>query len=167
MGKETERKFLVKDESYKEGAKAYDIAQGYICAEEGRVVRVRVKGERAFITVKSATVGYARDEFEYEIPAEEGRAMLERVCLRPIIEKRRYEKEYGGHKWEVDEFGGENEGLVVAEIELEDEDERFELPPFAGAEVTGNALYYNARLFDYPLSRWSEEERREYDEGRK
>lgn len=166
MGKEIERKFTVISDSYRENAAAYDIAQGYICADENRVVRVRLKNGRAFLTVKNATIGYSRDEFEYEIPADDARVMLERVCIQPVISKRRYVTEHEGHVWEVDEFHGENEGLVIAEIELDDEDEPFALPPFVGMEVTGNPLYYNARLFSHPFCRWSAEEKSEHAKKR-
>ena len=166
MGKEIEKKFTVISDSYKANAAAYDIAQGYICTDENRVVRVRLKNGRAFLTVKNATIGYSRDEFEYEIPADDARVMLERVCIQPVISKRRYVTEHTGHVWEVDEFHGENEGLVIAEIELDDEDEPFSLPPFVGMEVTGNPLYYNARLFSHPFCRWSAEEKSEHAKKR-
>ena len=133
---EIERKYLVVNEHYKNGI-PIRISQGYICSEENRVVRVRIKGERAYITIKNATIGFARNEYEYE-----------------IIDKTRYVVKHGGFEWEVDEFHGDNEGLVVAEIELEDKDEVFELPDFVGEEVTGDARYYNACLFKNPYKNW-------------
>ena len=150
---EIERKYLVVNEHYKNGI-PIRISQGYICSEENRVVRVRIKGERAYITIKNATIGFARNEYEYEIPVADAKAMLQNTCQQPIIDKTRYVVEHGDFKWEVDEFHGDNEGLVVAEIELEDKDEVFELPDFVGEEVTGDARYYNACLFKNPYKNW-------------
>ena len=150
---EIERKYLVVNEHYKNGI-PIRISQGYICSEENRVVRVRIKGERAYITIKNATIGFARNEYEYEIPVADAEAMLQNTCQQPIIDKTRYVVEHGDFKWEVDEFHGDNEGLVVAEIELEDKDEVFELPDFVGEEVTGDARYYNACLFKNPYKDW-------------
>lgn len=150
---EIERKYLVVNEHYKNGI-PIRISQGYICSEENRVVRVRIKGERAYITIKNATIGFARNEYEYEIPVADAEAMLQNTCQQPIIDKTRYVVEHGGVKWEVDVFHGDNEGLVVAEIELEDKDEVFELPDFVGEEVTGDARYYNACLFKNPYKNW-------------
>ena len=150
---EIERKYLVVNEHYKNGI-PIRISQGYICSEENRVVRVRIKGKRAYITIKNATIGFARNEYEYEIPVADAEAMLQNTCQQPIIDKTRYVVEHGDFKWEVDEFHGDNEGLVVAEIELEDKDEVFELPDFVGEEVTGDARYYNACLFKNPYKNW-------------
>ena len=150
---EIERKYLVVNEHYKNGI-PIRISQGYICSEENRVVRVRIKGKRAYITIKNATIGFARNEYEYEIPVADAEAMLQNTCQQPIIDKTRYVVEHGGFKWEVDEFHGDNEGLVVAEIELEDKDEVFALPDFVGEEVTGDARYYNACLFKNPYKNW-------------
>ncbi len=150
MGTEIERKFLVKSDSYKDISTPHKISQGYICSESDRVVRVRVKDEKAFITIKNKTIGFSRDEWEYEIPLSDGLSMLRNVCQQPIIEKTRYVSQYGNHTWEVDEFHGENKGLIVAEIELASEDEQFEVPDFIDTEVTNDARYYNAMLFKVP-----------------
>lgn len=153
---EIERKYLVVNEDYRSGVAIF-IAQGYICSEQDRVVRVRVKGDRAFLTIKNATIGFARNEYEYEIPVDDAKAMLQNTCQQPIIEKTRYVVEHKGMIWEVDEFHGDNEGLVVAEIELENKDMQFECPDFVGKEVTGEARYYNACLFKHPYKEWINE----------
>ncbi len=150
---EIERKYLVVNKQYKEG-KPIRISQGYICSEEDRVVRVRIKGDKAYLTIKNATIGFARNEYEYEIPVADAEAMLHNTCQQPIIDKTRYILEHKGFTWEVDEFHGDNEGLVVAEIELEDKGTTFELPNFVGKEVTGEAKYYNACLFKKPYKTW-------------
>ena len=150
---EIERKYLVVNESYKAG-KPIRISQGYICSEEDRVVRVRIKGDKGYITIKNATIGFARNEYEYEIPVADAEAMLQNTCQQPIIDKTRYVLDYKGFTWEVDEFHGDNEGLVVAEIELENRDAEFERPDFVGEEVTGEARYYNACLFKKPYKTW-------------
>ena len=153
---EIERKFLVVNNEYKSG-KPQRISQGYICSENDRVVRVRIKGDKAYLTIKNATIGFARNEYEYEIPVADAEAMLHNTCQQPIIEKTRYVLEYKGYTWEVDEFHGDNEGLVVAEIELENKDDVFDCPDFIGEEVTGDARYYNACLFKNPYKMWKAE----------
>jgi CYTH domain-containing protein len=150
---EIERKYLVTNNNYKSGT-PIRISQGYICSEENRVVRVRIKGDKAYLTIKNATIGFARDEYEYEIPVADAEAMLHNTCQQPIIDKTRYILEYKDFIWEVDEFHGDNEGLVVAEIELENKNQQFELPDFIGEEVTDNARYYNACLFKNPYKNW-------------
>ncbi len=142
---EIERKFLVINNKY-QNAKNVRIRQGYVCSTDNRVVRVRVKGEHGYLTLKNSTVGFARNEYEYEIPVDEANEMLETMCRKPIIDKIRYLYEYAGHLWEVDEFHGSHEGLVVAEIELEHINDAFEKPDFVGEEVTGNPRYYNSNL---------------------
>ena len=143
---EIERKFLVVNDKYKMGT-PQRISQGYICSENDRVVRVRIKGDKAYLTIKNATIGFARNEYEYEIPVADAEAMLKNTCQQPIIDKTRYVLEYKGFIWEVDEFHGDNEGLVVAEIELDSREATFDHPDFIGEEVTGDARYYNACLF--------------------
>lgn len=150
---EIERKYLVTNNNYKSGT-SIRISQGYICSEENRVVRVRIKGDKAYLTIKNATIGFARNEYEYEIPVADAEAMLHNTCQQPIIDKTRYILEYKGFIWEVDEFHGDNEGLVVAEIELENKNQQFELPDFIGEEVTDDARYYNACLFKNPYKNW-------------
>lgn len=154
MAKEIERKFLVVNFSYREKSTSKRICQGYICAEADRVVRVRIYGEKAFLTVKNAAIGFARDEFEYEIPVSDAEALLERCCLQPTIEKVRYKLFYKGFWWEIDEFYGENEGLIIAEIELPDVTTVFEKPDFVGEEVTDDHRYYNANLIKKPYNQW-------------
>ena len=147
--KETERKFLV-DGSFKEHAfRAYDVRQGYLCSDPDRTVRVRLRGDQGFITVKGRgdASGTTRFEWEKEIPAGEAEALL--ALAEPgIIDKTRYliHNTDGIHVWEVDEFHGSNEGLVLAEIELDDEDDAFDRPSWLGAEVTGDPRYYNSSL---------------------
>lgn len=142
---EIERKFLVVSNEY-HSKKAFHIRQGYICSEKNKVVRIRIRDNRAFLTLKNAMIGFARNEYEYEIPVKDAEEMLENMCRKPIIDKHRYLYEYSGHTWEIDEFHGKNEGLVIAEIELEDINEEFEKPKFIGEEVTGKPHYYNANL---------------------
>ena len=150
---EIERKFLVVNDKYKMGT-PQRISQGYICSENDRVVRVRIKGDKAYLTIKNATIGFARNEYEYEIPVADAEAMLKNTCQQPIIDKTRYVLEYKGFIWEVDEFHGDNEGLVVAEIELDSREATFDHPDFIGEEVTGDARYYNAGLFKNPYKMW-------------
>lgn len=155
MGKETERKFLVDEQTdFRHFSVPVYYCQGYLCTDENRVVRVRLAGEKGFLTVKGRNRGAVRSEFEYEIPPEEAREMLEELCLRPLIAKYRYRIPYKGLVWEVDVFTGENEGLVVAEVELPSEDYIFSLPPWVREEVTGDSRYYNSALVKHPYSQW-------------
>ena len=145
---EIERKFLVVDDSYKQlSYGSFHIVQGYICSERGRSVRVRIRDERAYLTIKgpSENGGLSRYEFEREIPLEDGRQMMQ-LCEPGIIDKTRWLVKFGNHTFEVDEFHGSNEGLVVAEVELAYEDESFKKPHFIGKEVTGDRRYYNSQL---------------------
>jgi len=153
---EIERKFLVLDDSYKQLSYASShIAQGYICSERGRTVRVRIKDNRAYLTIKgpSENNGLSRYEFEREIPLEDARQMLH-FCEPGIIDKTRWLVKSGNHTFEVDEFHGANEGLVVAEVELAYEDEPFKKPHFIGKEVTGDRRYYNSQLRLCPFQKW-------------
>lgn len=146
MPLEIERKFLVKDSGFKDMAsRRVDICQGYLSRVPERTVRVRRLDDKGFITVKSKNTGAVRHEFEYQVPVEDALEML-RMCEPPIIEKSRYLVEYDGLTWEVDEFHGAKEGLIVAEVELQAEDQPFNLPPFIGKEVTGDPAYYNSNL---------------------
>ena len=142
---EIERKFLVISDEYR-NTESVRIRQGYVCSANNRVVRVRTKGEKGFLTLKNATIGFARNEYEYEIPLADAIEMLDTMCRKPIIDKTRYLYMYKGHLWEVDEFHGRNEGLVIAEIELEHENDTFEKPDFIGDEVTGRPQFYNSNL---------------------
>lgn len=150
MGVEIERKYLVKDESYKAMAAAsVKIEQGYLSADPRATVRLRISAwsegaEHAFITVKSKNVGAARGEWEYEIPVDDARQMMPLCCRK--LEKTRYAVPFGGYTWEVDAFAGKLSGLVVAEVELPSVDVSPALPPFAGEEVTGDPAYYNSNL---------------------
>lgn len=154
MGKEVERKFLVTGEGWRAGA-ARDYRQGYLNLDKERTVRVRIAGDTGCITVKGITRGASRAEYEYPIPIDDAAAMLNTLCLRPLIEKRRHLLEHHGMTWEVDEFYGENAGLVVAEIELEAPEQSFDKPPWIGEEVTDDARYYNANLVQTPYSKWT------------
>jgi CYTH domain-containing protein len=156
MGQEIERKFLVEGESWRTGP-GTRIRQGYLRNEIGGTVRVRTKGERAFLTIKGSMTGITRPEFEYEIPLEDANQILDSLCLKPLIEKIRYEMRMGRFKWEVDEFLGENAGLIVAEIELEDENQDFPKPDWLGREVSGDIRYQNANLVKNPYSKWGKE----------
>lgn len=155
-GLEIERKFLVRDDSYKR--QAYDssrIKQGYICSGHGRTVRVRVRGHCGFLTIKgpSDAAGMSRYEFEKEITLDEAEQLF-RLCEPGVIDKTRWLVRSGEHTFEVDEFYGENEGLVMAEVELESEDEAFKKPDFIGREVTGDRRFYNSHLRQYPFCIW-------------
>ena len=154
MGKEIERKFLLKSDSWRSFAKGKRHRQGYLNRVKERIVRIRTIEDKGFLTIKGITTGATREEFEYEIPVAEASAMLEQLCERPLIEKNRYKIEFSGLVWEVDEFLGENQGLIVAEVELESEDQSFEKPAWIGEEVTGDPKYFNSNLVQHPYSRW-------------
>ena len=151
---EIERKFLVIGDSWRQGAAGIQFRQGYLCTDPERTVRVRLAGEAGTLTIKGKTEGISRAEFEYLIPADEAAELLDRLCLRPLIEKTRFRVEHAGRTWEIDEFFGVNEGLVLAEVELESADAQPELPPWAGQEVSDDPRYYNASLVQYPFSTW-------------
>ncbi|HBC75729.1 MAG: adenylate cyclase [Candidatus Wallbacteria bacterium GWC2_49_35] len=155
MAKEIERKFLVKGEDYKKLAKDVNYRQGYLSTVKERTVRVRTVASEGFLTIKGITVGASRAEYEYKIPAADANEMLDNLCEKPIVEKNRYKIPAGRHTWEVDEFLGVNQGLVVAEIELASEDEAFEKPSWAGEEVTGDPKYFNSNLIKNPYTKWS------------
>ena len=132
MPVEIERKFLVKDDSWKESAIGTKYIQGYLSKEKDSTIRVRIAGDEAFITIKSKVVGFSRQEYEYKIPIPDAKKMLDSMCFKPLIIKTRYEIKYQGNIWEVDVFDGENKGLILAEIELSSETQNFENP--AGLE---------------------------------
>jgi CYTH domain-containing protein len=154
MSVEIEKKFLVIGDDWKKLTAGTIYRQGYLKSGHGCTVRVRIAGERGYLTVKGVSVGAARKEYEYEIPLAEAGEMLENLCNKPLIEKRRYRIPIADHIWEVDEFFGENEGLVIAEVELKKEDEDFVKPEWVGMEVTGDIRYYNANLVNYPFTKW-------------
>ena len=156
MAQEIERKFLVKDDSYK--ALAYHssrIAQGYICSMRGRTVRVRIRDDKGYLTIKgpSDASGLGRYEWEKEIPLHEAQELM-KLCEPGMIDKTRYLVRSGKHVFEVDEFYGENEGLTLAEVELSSADEAYEKPDFIDEEVTGDVKYYNSFLMKHPFSKW-------------
>jgi len=155
MAKEIERKFLVKNNDWKNlVTKQTKIQQAYLNLDKERTVRVRIKNEEAFLTIKGITKGIERQEFEYKIPIKDAQAMLQ-ICHKPIIEKTRFEVIYKNHLWEIDEFYGDNKGLIVAEIELKSTNEAFEKPDFIGTEVSDDSRYYNASLIQLPFCKWS------------
>lgn len=144
--KEIERKFLVKSHEYRVNPIAiHNIKQGYLSTRKDATVRVRIKNDKAFLTVKGVNIGATRNEWEYPVPYNEATEMLD-LSQGVIIEKTRYIVEFKGYTWEIDEFHGAHEGLIIAEIELTDEKETFPIPPFVGEEVTGNVAYYNSTL---------------------
>jgi len=154
MGTEIERKFLVIGDEWRSLAQGIPYAQGYLVSELGRTVRVRIAGEQGFITIKGATQGISRAEFEYEIPVQDARELLENLCDRPFIQKTRHKIRYGGFLWEVDEFAGENQGLIMAEVELQDAEQAIVPPPWIGEEVSHDPRYYNSNLAKFPFSQW-------------
>ncbi len=154
MPLEIERKFLVQSDEWREGAKPVRYCQGYLCPGQGPTVRVRTKGDQGVLTIKARTTGLARMEFEYPVPLDEAKFMLQYLCAQPVIDKYRHRVMYRGFEWVVDEFHGQNKGLIMAEIELEHEQQKFPLPPWAGREVTNDGRYYNASLALNPFSRW-------------
>jgi adenylate cyclase len=155
MGLEIEKKYLLKDDSWKKQViSGIYYRQGYISSQPGRVVRIRTIEDKAYLTIKGKSIGAVRSEYEYEIPYEEAVEILTQVCEKPIIEKIRYKLMYKDLLWEIDEFEAENKGLVVAEVELEDESQNIDLPPWVGEEVTTQEKYYNASLVKKPFSAW-------------
>lgn len=151
MPVEIERKFLVTSNEWRAGAHGTTIRQGYLSNGSEATVRIRVAGDMAFLTIKSRTEGLARAEFEYPIPRADAEALLETLCVLPLIEKTRYPVEHEGHLWTVDVFEGENDGLVVAEVELSRLDEVVKLPVWVGEEVTDDPRYRNSALVHAPL----------------
>ena len=154
MATETELKFMLVGDAWRELADGEEIRQGYISTEKERVIRVRVIGSKATLTIKGITVRCSRSEFEYEIPAQHASDLLANCCQQPIIEKMCYKISYQGFIWEVDEFHGANEGLIVAEIELANIDTQFAKPDWIGEEVTDDPRYFNSNLVANPFTRW-------------
>ncbi len=155
MAKEIERKFLVRSDGWRRAARAgVSYRQGYFPTAEGCTVRVRIAGGKAFLTIKGKAAGLSRDEFEYPIPPGDAGQMLESLCLKPLIEKTRYDVDVCGVHWTVDEFAGANEGLVLAEVELEDERQQIALPDWAGEDVSGDWRYTNRSLVSHPWREW-------------
>ena len=155
MALEIERKFLVKDARWRALIdESRKMRQGYLTQAGKASVRIRCDAKRGWINVKSAQLGVSRDEYEYEIPLADAEQMLDQLALKPLIEKTRHFVRIGPHMWEIDEFEGQNAGLIVAEIELGDVGEFFERPAWIGAEVTDDARYYNNNLARNPYTSW-------------
>ncbi|MDR0660327.1 MAG: CYTH domain-containing protein [Prevotellaceae bacterium] len=155
MPKEIERKFLTTNSGYRQVAKGESYKQGYICRLPDKIVRIRIAGNKAFIAIKGMLHNaITRLEYEYEIPVDHAEEMLQKFCEKPLIEKTRYKVPWGKNIWEIDEFHGDNEGLIVAEIEMPSEDYQFELPPWVGKEVTDDSRYLNANLVLNPYKSW-------------
>jgi len=152
MAREIERKFLTKGSAWRR-AGGMRLCQGYLSSAKGRTVRVRTVGDKAYLTIKGMAVGATRPEFEYEIPYQDAKELLN-LCEMPLIEKDRHRLEEGGVVWEIDEFLGENRGLIVAEVELESEDQPFTKPDWVGEEVTGDPRYFNSNLIKKPYTKW-------------
>lgn len=154
---EIERKFLVDPARWTPPGTGTQYRQGYLSTDPARSVRVRLAGEAAWLTIKGETLGISREEFEYPIPAADAGILLDRLCLRPLIEKTRYRVGVAGVTWEVDVFAGDNAGLLLAEVELADERQTLVLPGWVGQEVTGDPRYYNASLVLCPYCDWPAE----------
>lgn len=155
MGRENERKYLVRDDRWKHNAgTGTHYRQGYLCLDPARNVRVRIGGGKAVVTIKGQSEDHTRAEFEYPIPVEDASQILARLCVRPLIEKTRYDIRIGGFTWQVDEFAGENAGLVVAELETDKSEREISRPEWIGQEVTGDPRYFNPSLVTEPYSHW-------------
>lgn len=154
MPQEIERKFLVTGEAWRSLGTSQRYCQGYIPTQDNRTVRVRIAGDTGYLTLKGPAARLARPEFEYTIPVGDAQAILESLCDRPFIEKVRYRVPLDPVVWEIDEFGGDNAGLILAEVELASEDQAVDLPEWIGEEVTDDPRYYNANLVKYPFKDW-------------
>jgi adenylate cyclase len=157
MAQEIERKFLVADDTWRDGAERSLYKQGYIPTQGEHTVRVRLVGDNGYLTLKGPAIGLVRSEFEYSIPRRDAEAMLQEFCSPPLIEKYRYRLMIGDVVWEVDEFLGENQGLILAEVELEDPTQPIELPSWIGQEVTGDPRYFNSKLALNPYTQWDKD----------
>ena len=156
MALEIERKYLIDLEKIGTLENGIRIKQGYLSTDKNAVVRVRVKNDKAYLTIKGANNGISRLEFEYEIPFDEANEMLDNLCKKPLIDKTRYIIKHDIHIWEIDVFYGDNEGLVVAEVELKDENEKINLPSWIKEEVTSDNRYFNSNLMKHPYKDWVE-----------
>lgn len=154
MAQEIERKYLLKEDSWRNLAEGTVYCQGYIATQDKTTVRVRIVGQQGYLTIKGASIGYSRLEFEYPIPVEDAQEMLNTLCQRPFIEKIRYKIAWGGLIWEIDEFQGLNQGLILAEVELTHSDQDILLPPWIGEEVSHDSRYFNSYLVKHPFSQW-------------
>ena len=154
MAIEIERKLHVKQKPLSIAKRSLKINQGYIINEKSKVIRVREKGDDYFLTIKGNNIGISRLEYDFPISKEDAKELIFHFCKTTLIEKTRHYIEHKGHTWEVDEFHGKNNGLIVAEIELESEDEKFEIPDWVGEEVTQDDRYYNMNLAIHPFTSW-------------
>lgn len=154
VGTEIERKFLLRNDGWRAGVTGTMYRQGYLNSAKERTVRIRTVGDKAFLTIKGITVGATRAEYEYPIPFDECNAMLDTLAEKPLIEKKRYKIKRGDLTWEIDEFFGDNKGLVVAEVELQSESQAFDKPDWVGDEVSGDPRYFNSNLIKHPYTRW-------------
>ncbi len=154
MPQEIEYKYLVRLDVWKPAESGVLYRQGYLSSAKERVVRIRNVGERAYLTIKGPAHGITRLEFEYTIPVADAATMLDLLCELPLIEKTRYRQSFGGRIWEIDVFHGDNTGLVVAELEVADESEQFEPPPWLGREMSGDPRYFNSNLVGNPYKNW-------------
>ncbi len=155
MPQEIERKFLTRTSAWRsQVASESIIRQGYLCVDAERTVRVRLRDRMGFLTIKGKSSGISRAEYEYKIPAAEASELLDTLCLRPLVEKKRYCVEVAGLTWEVDEFFGENAGLILVEVELESADREIVLPEWVGQEVSGDRRYFNSYLIRHPYKTW-------------
>jgi adenylate cyclase len=153
MGVEIERKFLLAGDGWRALGEPVLLRQGYLSSDPARVVRVRVEGDQAYVTIKGKSSGATRGEWEYPVPLDEANELLA-LCEQPLVEKTRRKIEFAGNVWEVDEFAGANQGLVIAEIELSSEDQAFDKPDWIGEDVTHDKRYYNSNLAKHPFSSW-------------
>ncbi len=155
MAIEIERKFLVVGDGWRSLVTGVPYSQGYISGAKGRTVRIRIAGDQGYLTIKGASEGISRLEFEYAIPLSDAEEMLNCLCDRPLIEKHRYKIPWGSLIWEVDEFQGDNQGLIIAEMELSNQEQTIALPDWIGAEVSHDSRYYNSNLVKYPFTKWA------------
>ena len=155
MATEIERKFLVNGDLWRSLGTGQSYKQGYIPTQDQTAVRIRIVGDRAYLTIKGKNQGMVRAEFEYPIPLDDAEMMLATLCRPPFIEKIRYRIPQGDLIWEIDEFSGENQGLILAEVELQSEHQAIAIPTWIGQEVTADPRYYNSNLVNHPYQSWS------------
>ena len=154
MGIEIEKKFLLKNDDWRKLAQGKEYRQGYLSSVKERTVRIRTIEDTGYLTIKGVSQGASRAEYEYVIPVDEANAMLDTLCEKPLIEKKRFKISYQGFIWEIDEFSGVNQGLIMAEVELASETQPFAKPEWIGVEVTQDSRYFNANLVHHPFNKW-------------
>ena len=160
MALEIEHKFLLISDEWRNLVSRSEVfRQGYLSNNPAASVRVRIADDKASLNIKGMTIGTYRPEYEYSIPLQDASELLDQLCARPIIEKTRHFVEFAGKTWEIDEFAGENAGLIVAEVELNEIGEHFQRPIWAGVDVSGIERYYNVSLLKYPYSQWTQAEK--------